>query len=1209
MMIPKLRVPSPIRPRPIHVSGKDRLLRALLTPLLAAILAAPAALASGQQSPIALPPVSDWKVVTQPGDKVTLSEQNGVLQADFELAIDKARRVGHVTQQEGTFTLELKNPIVLPEDQVRLYFEARMPEAKAETLFIHPLIEDAKGERIAYEPLPERAAVVSKNGGWASWRTHIFNMTEAGGAAKGIYEAEGGDQNFWPDGPVRFVGFVVRVYADKGRRTVGQKSGQLMIGQVSSGGAQVHDVPFAYADAFLSKKGDYKLALETRAAFQGVPIREDVETISYDPASESSRKRRITLPLQQLNNSWVRYRASDAAGAVASEGEFRWELNVRPTDGKELAAVDLAKPPVIGLTRVNPERTKSPREVGGVYKAADPFEVSVRVFPTEGVKLDGWKLKWVLKPYAFDAVLSEGTVDLKNGTGGFADVPIKLERDPSRDAYKLFYTLTNAEGAVVDSGDYTLGFAPDQVAAYGSRVGKMRDRKDIKKFPYFRTTFIAAMKGRAESEQVTADRFKTMLEESKQVADHVTYMIDLADLEILPGVYDFRLLDEAMDVANDNGCGITVRLAHAEGESAYRWLPYTTPRSFDGTALVGHGFYGSYSLTDKDFVASWQRAFRAVHDRYAKHPAFEGYYVMHAGGEWAVPDEPWNGYIADYSWAAEDAFRAYLRDTLKLDLAALNARWKKDYKSWDEVMIPQPDLAAGVAPDLRPEWMDFNRCKQYWKSGWFYNISKEIRSYDPNRIIIVYGSRESDDLLSGLVDYFHNGGNHFLEQEGMLVDSWEKHDIGWITEPHHPHRWAAYGDPADRGWVLDWSVFVMTAQAGAGGANLHVYYMPNPTFSLTAHYGREFALDRFEMFKPILRELHGIQLIDVPKQVAVIQDPDTLFSKHRTTFMGRTNDLRRWFETLKQDSVDFEFYQPKNELNYKMLVLNPLDEVLSQSTIDNAVRMAKNGSWVVMSARSGRYSTEGSGEEYPLLRALGIKPPTGQYVLNEADVTAAVKSNGILGQDRKAMPFFTQADMNKDLQDPKIGGKFFQWRYRWIPQSDYFGYYANNKDVGGEVLARFPDGGVAVSLHEVGKGKALVFWGTPDMNPENTDGLMSAIATKAGVTNPRAGSPIPLILEAKRDDLNRRYVFLYQETAGDYVQKLPNLPDGAWFVDDMVSGSRFGNVEGKAAREQGMKVSFDSAASPLKILRFIPKADMKTRWVEKFDVPEKAENQ
>jgi hypothetical protein len=174
--------------------------------------------------------------------------------------------------------------------------------------------------------------------------------------------------------------------------------------------------------------------------------------------------------------------------------------------------------------------------------------------------------------------------------------------------------------------------------------------------------------------------------------------------------------------------------------------------------------------------------------------------------------------------------------------------------------------------------------------------------FDSDHVVIAYGGAkqngEPSEGIIGNLDYLHNGGNHFLQGEESKTKAWDEGKLGWISEPHQPHCWAAYGDPGEKGWVLDWTVFVMTAQAGGGGANLHVYYFAQKTLDLVAHYGGVHAYDRYETFKPILRELHGAKLQSQPKQVAVIQDLMTLMTKHRTMHGGRPTDLRQWFGLL-----------------------------------------------------------------------------------------------------------------------------------------------------------------------------------------------------------------------------------------------------------------------------------------------------------------------
>jgi hypothetical protein len=544
---------------------------------------------------------------------------------------------------------------------------------------------------------------------------------------------------------------------------------------------------------------------------------------------------------------------------------------------------------------------------------------------------------------------------------------------------------------------------------------------------------------------------------------------------------------------------------------------------------------------------------------------------------------------------------------MKLNLAQVNARWGTTYKHWQEIELPHPRMQMGTLPDLRMQWVDFN-CFKSWldNDGWYPQAARAIRAYSPNHVLITYGFPDSPELV-GLVDYGHNGGNHYMEREGQLIDAWYKHQTGWITEPHHPHRWAAYGDPAERGWVLDWSTYIMLAQAGAGGANLHVYFMSKP-YSLVSKYAGAFSFDRFEKFKPILNEMHHVELIRNQPKVLAMQDPYTLYCKHRTTFSPRLDDLRRYFELLKFDSVKFDLTPTQALDQYKMILPNLLDEVISEEhlkQIDTMVR--ENGAKTIISAITGKYCPERGSEPFALLKQLGITPPTGEYISNEAHVIAKVEGANPLFESGKELVFFTRADQQLalDSDQVKVREKFWTWPFRWIPQTDYFGYYRDNMQTNGKVLARFASGAVALSEHQVGKGQVIVFWGTPNYTQEYYKGMMARAAQWAGISDPTAGNPVPLMIEARNVELKRHYAVMYNETPGTYQQGFPNIADGKYFIDDIINDERLGTYTGKELREKGPMLTWRSSMSPLKIIRAIPYAEVRAPWADRYGGAEK----
>ncbi|MFA6292980.1 MAG: hypothetical protein WC637_14430, partial [Victivallales bacterium] len=142
-----------------------------------------------------------------------------------------------------------------------------------------------------------------------------------------------------------------------------------------------------------------------------------------------------------------------------------------------------------------------------------------------------------------------------------------------------------------------------------------------------------------------------------------------------------------------------------------------------------------------------------------------------------------------------------------------------------------------------------------------------------------------------------------------------------------------------------------------------------------------------------------------------------------------------------------------------------------------------------------------------------------------------------------------------------------------------------------------PDGGTALSLHKFGKGEVLVLWGTPDYT--KMAGFMQKVADWAAVANTRRDNPVPLTLEGQHEKLNRHYAIMYQDVPGVYRQKLPGVPDGEFFIDDIVSEQRLGLYRDRELRE-GVELTWISGMSPLKILRMIPRGEMNSMWTEKY---------
>lgn len=1146
-----------------------------------------------------LPGVSEWELQVRSQDTASLQERDGILELNYKVKTDEPFQAGYESFQQSVVKMLLKKPLLLSKDEKRVLFEAKgiQSSSKLGTIIqLRPLLRDANGEILSYHPQSQPHL---KNGTtkWSGWKTPYFYSTEAGGAASNSFSATGGDNNSWPDGDLTFLGFELTVRADK--PLVAQ--GTVEIGGFAFAGMKVpYSNPYVYADALLNKPGKYTVATQIFRNFQGIPVDETVKTLEFDAQRPSLARQKIDFNLGPDGNYWIRYQITSERGEIIVTDQMRSWVEDNSA-ASEPVQVNLTAEPSIGYLRINPGHSSC-----GVYEREKEIELTLRAFAK---KLDGYQISWRLERFAFPEIVSRGEENMIFKNRKVQDIKLRLALPDGCDAFR-FIAEVKCDNKIIDRQEYILGRKSDLKQQYANRTGKRVTRDEIKQSAYVRISYLAYKNGKAlqfKNRNEAIARFGEALKKISQITNNVTFMLDTVDFEVLPGVFDFELLDMVMDTAADQNCRLTIRLGHADHNGILRWQNYNPQRNFDGTINEGYKFYGSFSVTDENYVNSFLISFKALHDRYQKHPAFQGYQIFEIAGEWAVLDQPWNGNIVGYENVSREAFVKYVKTYVSDNLSQVNRRWGTAFASWNQVCQPLPALEKGASPDIRLYWLDFCNFKHYYDSKyWMRTTSRSIREYDSDSVVIVYnldpgGFEDSDDISA--VDYIHNGGNHFLRGEGVLVNAWNKNRIGWITEPHMPHCWAAYGDKDNRGWLLDWTTYIMLAQAGGGGANMHVYYWPlngAEDLSISAHYGREYAYDRFQKWQPLLEEMHGIRLIQTPPQIGVIQDIYTLFCKHRTVFKSRMDDLRRWFELLKTDSITYEDFRQENRNQYKLILPNILDEVMSESSIRLVEQMVHNGAKTVIAAKTGYLCPEQPELRFALLKALGIKPPEQNYLTSSENVSAKVVAGCPFFDPDRPLSFFTLADLKRETQAKDMRQRFYQWPYRWLPQTDYFGIYPGHQSEG-QVWARFPDGGTALSLHKYGKGEILVFWGTPDY--AKMSGFMQKVADWAGVENTSRNNPVPMTIEGRHEILNRHYAIMYQDVPGVYRQKLPKVPDGEFFVDDIVSDQRLGLYRASELRN-GVEFSWIDGISPLKILRMIPRSEMKSRWTEKYRMPE-----
>ena len=1128
----------------------------------------------------AVPLVPEWAPMP---DGVRMdAAPGGVTVFRFMVTPDTPFLNGRLARLGRDLDLFFREPVPAT-DFDRLQFEASgiVPDEREVPagIELRPVVRDAEGE--VFDFLPDAApALLSRRGGWSLWRTGNWFSGEAGAASHGLCTVSGAAGDGRPDGALELLGFRLHVVRpvqtpDEAPPALPPETaveGVVMLGDIHAFAGRVPFAePFLYADAACEKPGAYRLAASVSDEFQGEAVRGIDKTFEWTPGS----RMRLDIPAGPDGVHWIDWTLTGPDGARVAGGSFRHQTLGAPdgvAESGEAAAVVRLRVTAAGR---------------GVFEPGAPLRFRVEAPEGEGT------LRWRATPYQSDDELAAGDVP----ADGVLELPIDLP-GRGRRAFRLAVRREAADGRVLDACEFLFGDRTDPSAVH-PRAGDIPDRDEIKRRPYNRMSYVclSAKAGERPMDFYVRD-FRDTVSEWAPWIRHWTVCPDLNDFAVLPGVYDFDMLDRWMDAAADMGVKLTVRFAHTDGDTGpYRQGNFSGQYAHDGTPSGAGLSYGTYAGSDPALAALWLGSYRALFDRYRDHTAFEGYYLMHPAGEWTVADRPWAGVVAGYSPVETAAFRAWLRERYATT-AALARAWRlsTDPSSWDEVVPPAPNFRAGPMPDLSPAWRDFSAWKESLKCSWTETLARGIREFDRRRIIIAYGPPAENRFLDGVLDYGHNGGNHDLNHRGEYEDGWLEGRIGWITEPVSPHGWAADNVPGQGGWTIDASVWTMLAQAGAGGANLHIYTFDGAGRDAVRRQGGFHAFDRMERMGPLLREAHAARLVRRPSEVAVLTDAETLHAKHRTTFAARLADLRRWHELVRADGFQPADLAAFPQQPFKLVLPNVLDEVLSSESLELLVRAVRErGALIVLTARTGRFvAGDAEGGNFRLLRALGIDPPAGPWSTG-GEPKATLRPGNPLGDAGREIPFETLARLRRELHDPGVAADFHHFPYRWLPETDYFGAYLWEHPGGGEVLAEFPDGGAAITLHACGAGRALVFWGLPSMSDDALRGMVAAAARLAGVTP--SDTEVPDFFEMHNDALGRHYGFFWRENGRGPVRvRFPACPDGSFYADEMLADRKLGLVSGQTLREEGLLLDWPEGESPLKAVRLLPSDSFDTSW-------------
>jgi beta-galactosidase len=168
------------------------------------------------------------------------------------------------------------------------------------------------------------------------------------------------------------------------------------------------------------------------------------------------------------------------------------------------------------------------------------------------------------------------------------------------------------------------------------------------------------------------------------------------------GKFDFRWLDECIDIAAKNGLKV---ILCTPTPTPPAWLTEKHPEILiknDQDLVQQHGSRLHASYNNPVYLHYVEKIVTQLADRYGKNPNVWG---------WQIDNEPHFGTLYDYSDYAETEFRQWLRKKYlsidQLNHAWGNAFWSQEYNHFDQIRLPNPKKAPqGVNPHAM---LDFQR--------------------------------------------------------------------------------------------------------------------------------------------------------------------------------------------------------------------------------------------------------------------------------------------------------------------------------------------------------------------------------------------------------------------------------------------------------------------------------------------------------------------
>ncbi len=882
----------------------------------------------------------------------------------------------------------------------------------------------------------------------------------------------------------------------------------------------------------------FELSWELRDRYEGTPFLVDGKTFEFTQPDWQEKSdgvpyplqiaQRIEFPIKEKGTYWARvrlrwwYDGKSPLPRKISECEFRLDVvnGAEPVKRKPVPADAMAMNCFI---RIAPERKSL------IFENKEKFAVKV-AFRNPGESVKDVTCRAVVRQASGDVEVK--TLDIVPVWDGDKSFIAELDlSDLKPGVYKVLAEI-HAGKQMFDQVERTIA-RKEPVAAAAAELpipASVPSWQELLASPKPMFHLNPCLPANMPQDSVKAwdEHYRPFLDKAGELSTQIEFSFDWKNVEPLPDVYDWGIVDRFVNYAHSKGLTVQLLLSFRD---LPEWMPGRYEMSADGTVFGARHLYkfhgGRPNFVNAPEIRSGMAAFfRSVAERYRGHPGVQSYYTCfeHPG------DAPANGWYEGYAPESVAAFRREMRKMFG-GIEAANRRWDTAYASWDAV-VPPPESASSRYR------LDWRRFKTDGIEGVLKHFVTAIRSADPKRLIMVYGD--------GVGDY-----RWFSEQGCMSANGGCEKAIGMPS--YAACALAGFPQRAEEISVGNWSACFPTqldaslfAMMAGGGANAHckAFVWTKNCFSDMADPNVK--LGRYKRFMPIWTELRQTELAQ-PIEAFLAKDCGSVGTYGIIGLMQAQVPAARGIGDLWKNgklllAIDLEPWAPME---------------MEKEQIDRVVAYVENGGTLLMSADAGRQSVDAPAEDWVLLRRFGIEPPAKGPALNQK--ATAVPASGAIFED-EARPF-TLRDM---------------WN---IPPP-----------VGMETAACF-DGDTnraAISWKPFGKGKVAVVWARtiiPPLFSEPTAAypFFRDMARWAGIEPMADATDTRLwtnLLKTKDGSTfyGLAHVGVWSKTPATSVEGAVRwlvLPEGNYHVTELISGKEIGDFTAAKLKTDGLPVKLE----------------------------------